>query len=378
MIDILNKWECCGCEACSQVCPTSAITMEHDSEGFLYPKVNVELCVECGRCEGVCPVIHPAAPREAKRVYAAYSADDTLRAVSSSGGVFSLLATQILRDGGVVVGAHYNEKFEVEHVAIDDESKLAELRGSKYSQSRIGDIFVQVATALRSERKLLFVGTPCQVAGLKRYLGRDYENLYLADFICHGVPSPMVWSRYLEYYSAQNDVVIERLSHRDKSQGWRRYSFAFEGRKSGGAPFKSVELFTSNLYSLGYLKDLYLRPSCYKCPTRAFGSGSDITVADFWSVEKLFKDDDKGCSMVIPFSQKGVELFSVIDCVKREAKPSMVQRIAYSSPRLKRKRQKFFEALAKGEQNLEQIIEHLTAPPLYKKITRGIRKYIGI
>ncbi len=378
MIEIKDKRKCTGCEACAQICPTQAITLERDSEGFLYPKVNIELCINCDKCEVVCPVIHPQKARKPKEVLAAYSSDDSLRERSSSGGIFTLLAQQILADGGVVYGARYGANFEVEHIAIESEDELYQLQGSKYSQSRIRDSFSGVARNLRDGRKVLFVGTPCQIAGLKLSLKCDTERLYLVDFICHGVPSPMVWGRYIESVQSQSNIKIDHLTHRDKSSGWRRYSLSIEGTKGDGAPFKMVELFHKNPYLRGFLGDIYLRPSCYKCPTRNFSSGSDITIADYWYVEKRMKDDDKGCSMVLPLTTKGEALFAKIECNKSSGKHSMIQKIAYSSPHLKAKRRAFFEALNKGDESFAQIVARLTAKPRYKKITRAIRKFIGV
>ncbi len=378
MIEIRDKSNCTGCEACAQICPTQAIALERDSEGFLYPKVNRELCIDCDRCDAVCPVIRTSKARKPLSVHSAYSLDNTLREHSSSGGVFTLLARQILNEGGVVYGAQYNEKFEVEHIAIESEDELERLRGSKYSQSRIHDSFTEVAMHLTQGRKVMFVGTPCQISALRLTLKCDTERLYLVDFICHGVPSPLVWSRYLDEVQTQNNITINHLTHRDKSSGWRRYSVAIEGTKSSGEPYKSVEMFYQNGYIRGFLNDIYLRPSCYKCPTRGFSSGSDITLADYWYIEKIMQDDDKGCSMVLPLTAKGEALFASIECHKSSGKRSMIQRIAYTSPRLKAKRRAFFEAFDRGDETIAQIVARLTATPRYKQITRAIRKFIGV
>ncbi len=373
MIEIKDLSKCCGCEACAQLCPTSAIELLEDGEGFLYPKVNLELCVGCDLCEKVCPELVSGEPRKPLRVVAAESLDPEVRADSSSGGIFFELAKGVVDRGGVVFGACYDDAWQVKHRSVDCAHELAALRRSKYSQSRIGNSFVDAKREVESGREVLFVGTPCHIAALNLFLAGSYPNLTTVDFLCHGVPSPMIWRHYLDSLG----VEISNLSQRDKSNGWRRYSVLIEGRAADGSDFRLCEKFFENPFSRGFLRDLYLRPSCYECPSKSFSSGSDITLADFWGVENFLpKDDDKGCSMILTHTQRGEELFATLsNCRGVESEISAIQKIAYSSPKLTSKRKIFFRRFNQGEP-FDKIVMDLTKPPFYKKITRPLSKFI--
>ena len=375
MITLKHKRDCTGCHACQQICPTSAIEMIADQEGFLYPKVDTAKCVECGKCIKTCPVIHPNKPQNPTHVYASYSNDSKVRGNSSSGGMFTLMARKTLASGGVVYGAHYTAQFEVEHLGIESEEEIHKLRGSKYSQSRINNCYSELKAHLNDNRQVLFVGSPCQVAGLKRYLGKEHDKLTLIDFICHGVPSPMVWQRYL---SELNLKEITHISHRDKSTGWHNYSVNIKGVNHEQTATKILTPFFSDTYIRGFLSDLYLRPSCHHCPTKGFSSGSDITIADYWEAERTIADDDKGLSMVIPHSPRGQALFESLDTTTQQGKTSSIQKIAYSSPRIPKARKELFKALDQGDEPLSEIVARLTVPPRYKRFTRAIRKMLNI
>ena len=198
MINIQDKKDCCGCAACVQRCPKQCISLQEDSEGFLYPMVDASLCIDCGLCEKVCPIIHQADQRTPLGVYAAKNPDEAVRMQSSSGGVFTMLAERVLAEGGVVFGARWDERWEVVHDYVETAEGLAQFRGSKYVQSKIGRTFQQTESFLKQGRQVLFSGTPCQIAGLKNYLRKEYDNLLAVDFICHGVPSPGVFRTYLQ------------------------------------------------------------------------------------------------------------------------------------------------------------------------------------
>ena len=206
MISVTNKQNCTGCYACSSICPVAAITMEVDNEGFWYPVVNHSKCTRCGLCTKACPIIetapHGSLNESEPEAYAAYYTDDQVRLQSSSGGLFTLLAETVISSGGVVFGARFDEDFNVIHDCVEKIEHLYELRGSKYVQSRIGNTFKQVRGFLECDRLVMFTGTPCQISGLKHYLGRDYDNLICQDIICHGVPSPKVWAKYISYRKA--------------------------------------------------------------------------------------------------------------------------------------------------------------------------------
>lgn len=322
MIHIDDKKDCCGCEACAQRCPKRCISMQEDGEGFLYPRVDHSLCIDCGLCEKVCPVLHQDTPREPQAVYAAKNPDETVRLSSSSGGIFTLLAEQTLSRSGVVFGARFNERWKVVHSYTETVDGLAAFRGSKYVQSCMGDSYRECERFLKAGRKVLFSGAPCQIMGLKRYLRREYDNLLTVDFVCHGVPSPLVWRKYIEETLVRQDEkiqfrptlnhlfsdeipLIEGISFRDKCLGWKKYSFALTLSKVTTAGEKNTvslsSIFYDNAYMQAFLANLTLRPSCHACPAKCGRSGSDVTLGDFWGIEKIAPelDDDRGCSLLI-------------------------------------------------------------------------------
>ena len=315
MIDIKEKHNCCGCGACVQICPKQCISMSEDNEGFLYPHVNSAICIDCGLCEKVCPVINQNEPNEPLAVYAAKNTNEEIRLKSSSGGIFTLLAEQVITEGGVVFGARFNEGWEVIHDYTETVEGLEAFRGSKYVQSFIGDNFKVAKQFLNNGRKVLFSGTRCQIAGLKKFLQKDYENLLTVEVVCHGVPSPMVWRDYLEYKRAEraagkntvssslNELpVITGISFRDKTNGWKKYGFkicyaaskAAENSvsKSGNKANCEITPFKEDLLMKGFLKDIYLRPSCYHCAARQGKSGADISIADYWGIQSIHPEID--------------------------------------------------------------------------------------
>lgn len=299
MIRIADKSRCCGCEACRNVCPRQCITMRTDSEGFAYPGVDASACVDCGLCETVCPELHPGERRLPVAVYAARNRDESVRSASSSGGVFTRLAEWILDRGGVVFGARFNEKWEVVHDYAGMREDLARFRGSKYVQSRIGDTYRQAERFLKEGRMVLFTGTSCQIAGLKRFLRREYENLLAVDVVCHGVPSPRVWSRYLDDLTEGAPERISFVSFRDKQEGWRDFSL----KVACGDQTYRENLRKDPFFRL-FLENLTLRPSCHSCPSKGGRSCSDMTLGDFWGIERVDPafDDDRGCSVVLVYN----------------------------------------------------------------------------
>lgn len=317
MIHIIDKYTCCGCSACYQVCPKHCITMVSDEEGFLYPQVDVFVCVQCGRCESVCPMLKKAEPSLPIGVFAAKNPNEYIRLNSSSGGIFSMLAEQTLHEGGAVFGATFTKDWCVEHCSVENIEGLAALRGSKYVQSQMGNCYQECYKMLRAGRKVLFSGTPCQIAGLHRFIGKSYENLLTMDLICHGVPSPSVWRAYLQETIARqrgkNSVLshsIKSISFRDKRSGWKKYSFALTLSTPGSGKENTVllsSIFEKNAYMRGFLSDLFLRPSCYQCAFRQGRSGSDITLGDFWGIDHIHPeiDDDKGMCAVLVNTEKG-------------------------------------------------------------------------
>lgn len=230
MIEIKYKKDCCGCHACSTVCPKHCIAMRIDEEGFLYPFVEKAACVECGLCEQVCPVIHQAHPRLPLKVYASMSKILKIRMRSSSGGLFTLLAESVIKQGGIVFGAKFDVDWNVVHAWTDTMEGITAFQGSKYVQSVIGTTFREAKKFLQQGRIVLFLGTPCQIAGLERYLRKEYPQLLTVDIVCHGVPSPVVWQRYLDSLKDRMEK-ITMVSMRDKSEGWQRYRIEIHAGK---------------------------------------------------------------------------------------------------------------------------------------------------
>ncbi|MEG1834489.1 MAG: Coenzyme F420 hydrogenase/dehydrogenase, beta subunit C-terminal domain [Oscillospiraceae bacterium] len=310
MIEITNKAKCTGCNACQSVCPKSCISMKIDNEGFLYPIVNKELCVNCNLCEKICPIINKVDGQNEPIAYGAYSKDKNVRLQSSSGGIFTLLAESVINRGGIVFGACFDKEFNVIHDFASDINGLSKFRGSKYVQSKTSDTYIRAKEFLDEKRLVLFTGTPCQIGGLKAYLQKDYNNLICQDIICHGVPSPMVWQKYIEYRKDIAKSNIDNINFRDKSEGWQNFSMKIEFA-SGSS---DVQLLRNDLMIKSFLKNVSLRPSCYACSFKTLNRQSDITLADFWGIENVMPkmNDDKGTSLVIINSQKGQTLFDLI------------------------------------------------------------------
>ena len=228
MIKIKAKEDCCGCYACYNICPKECITMESDNEGFWYPKIDKDKCINCNLCEKVCPIINkPNSSLYEKKSYAVFNKNEKIRLESSSGGIFSLLAEYVINNHGNVYGAVFDEDFNVKHVKINILQDINLLRGSKYVQSRINDIFKSIKFDLKNNKIVLFTGTPCQIAGLQSFLQKKYDNLILMDIVCHGVPSPLVWQQYINELKQNYKQNIKSIYFRDKSTGWKTYSVKF-------------------------------------------------------------------------------------------------------------------------------------------------------
>jgi coenzyme F420-reducing hydrogenase beta subunit len=308
MIEILNKKDCCGCSACVEICPKHCISFEEDYEGFRYPLVDNDVCIQCGMCEKVCPVIHQDNPVIPIRCFAGRFQDDDVRKNSSSGGIFTALALEVLKRRGIVFGAMYDDSWEVKHGYIETAEDLYKLRTSKYLQSRMGKSFLEAKRFLKAGRLVLFSGTPCHIAGLRNFLQRDYDKLLTVDFVCHGVPSPKVWRKFLKEMQKKTElphcdkqIIPTQINFRDKTYGWTKYSLKMNF--TNGILSRDGEIiqpYQDSPYFKAFLSNISLRPSCYSCPARSNKSHSDMTIADFWGIEKVRPEfaDEKGISTI--------------------------------------------------------------------------------
>lgn len=371
-----TKQDCCGCAACCQICPKNCITLDEDNEGFSYPHVGEE-CINCKLCYKVCPVINQRESITPDIAYAAYNLNDGIRQKSSSGGIFTLLAEKMIDENGVVYGASFDKNWEVIHDFVEAKENLENFRGSKYVQSKIANSYKQIKSFLDSNRKVLFSGTPCQVSALNFFLKKDYQNLITVDFICHGVPSPKVWRKYkkelLANYSGNTleSPHFEKISFRGKNVGWRRFSFTAD-INIGNQRKIHQETFDENIYTRGFLADIYLRPSCYDCLSKSLKSGSDITIADFWGVEKVLPDwtDDKGASLVFLNSNKAKTYCSNLRMYSKEVICQEV--IKYNpafgiSSKVHRNRSSFFNELDHC-QCVSELIKRNIRPTFSEKL----------
>lgn len=380
MIEIVEKSDCVGCEACVQRCPKQCIVMKEDAEGFLYPQIDIEKCIDCGLCERVCPVINQGEPRKPLVAYAAKNQDESVRLSSSSGGVFTALAEYVIAQGGVVFGARFDESWNVVHDYVETIEGLSAFRGAKYVQSRIGQSFLRAETFLKQGRMVLFSGLPCQITGLKKFLRKDYDNLITVELFCHGVPSPMVWKRFLEEEVAIPHIRLKSISFRDKVSGWKNYSFFYSQEDANGVQLHRMP-FAKNLFMRGFLADLYLRPSCYHCPAKQFKSGSDLTIGDYWGVKLAHPelDDDKGVSAVLVNTDRGVKILQTVQHISLYA--STFENVVKCNPALMKsaqepaKRPLFFELL--NQYKVSEIVVKLTHISFLCKMQRKIRRKLS-
>lgn len=371
MIRISDKSLCCGCTACVTACPAQCIVMRRDREGFDYPVANPDLCIGCGRCEEVCPVLAPLPESEPMEAYAARSSEYLHG--SSSGGVFPLLARNVIEKGGVVFGAVVNTDMTVGHTEADTMDEVEAMRGSKYVQSDLYSVYEDAGTYLRDGRYVLFTGTPCQIAGLRKYLGQAYDNLLAVDFACHGVPSPGLWDLYVKALEKKNAARMTRVCFKDKSESWRHYSFVTDfGRKE----------YTDDPYMALFVQDMTLRPSCYACASGKGRSGSDITLSDLWSVDKVAQkmNDDRGVSGVYVNTEKGREAIAAcsMDKVAVDVNASRSDNGGFvSGCAVPEKREEFFKGVHSTKDIIRYMSSYVVRKPLPQRLYRWTRRRLS-
>lgn len=316
MINIQNKVDCCGCNACGDVCPKQAISYKTDNEGFWYPEVDMEKCIDCGLCEKVCPIINV---KDLKKndlpesiCYAAEHKNLEVVFDSTSGGLFSALADIMYKSGGYVGGAVFNEDFKsVRQYISNNKQDLPRLRSSKYLQSSLNGFFSKVRDLLKADEHVLVCGSPCQMAALRAFLRKDYENLIIADYICRGINSPKVWGKYIDSFEERYGHKVVYAKAKSKEYGWRNLTQKVI-LDNGKSYFETRE--QSN-FTKGYLRTgVYCRPSCYDCKFKGYPRISDITLADFWGIEKVNTSMEKnlGTSLVMINSKKGERYFETV------------------------------------------------------------------
>ena len=307
-IRAVAKRQCCGCGACENSCPVDAITMVQDQEGFFYPVIDEEKCIHCGKCLKACPAAHERDVNwKVPKCYAAYT-EEPVRDVSSSGGIFSLVAEDILEKGGAVCGAAFDEQFHLEHTVVYEKEGLAKLRGSKYLQSTSKRTYREIKKVLESGKPALFCGCPCQVAGLYGYLGRDYDQLFTIDLMCHGGPSPMVFQKYLK--EVHGGHKITHVGFRDKDYfGW---STEMTVKYEDGKVYRKTR--DQDLFYRAFLPCLSVRPHCQICKYSRLSRQGDMTLADFWGIQKYNPDytDGKGTSILVVNNKKADEMLKTI------------------------------------------------------------------
>lgn len=397
MINIQNKQDCCGCTACVQHCPKHCISLQEDKEGFLYPVVDEKVCVNCGICENVCPWLNQPEPISPIEILAVKNRNEAERMESSSGGVFIALAKEVLSKGGVVFGAVFDENWEVKHTYAEKIEDVRPMMGSKYLQSRIGNSYQEAEKFMKEGRQVLFTGTPCQITGLHKFLRKEYSNLLSVDFLCHGVPSPGVWRRYLNEefdIPSKGDISARRsdlskpkitdIKFRDKTlNGWKKFSFIVHGKAASNGDKSSIllsHIHCENPFMKGFLNNIYLRPSCYSCRCKNGVSHSDLTIADFWGINRLMPDfdDDKGIGLVLVNTKKGKNVFDCLDMESRISNLSDVKPLnggfnnqAFKHP----KRNIFFECIVRGD-CIKDAIEKTLYISIYKRLGSKIKNKI--
>lgn len=373
--------ECTGCSACINSCQFGAITTIQNEDGFYRPSIDADKCTGCHACERRCPILHPLKAQKSQlKVYATWHKDAATRMKSSSGGAFSALAEAILENGGMVIGAAYDEQLHIRHIAISSVEELDQLRRSKYAQSKIGQAFKEIKGYLADGKKVLFVGTPCQVAGLKAFLVKNYDNLFCCDFVCHGVPSSLFFEKYLQWLTSHIGK-ISSINFRDKRKGWYdsiRVATRVDGKQQ-------ILRGNKDSYWVGFNNhDNNLQLSCYNCQFLGLNRLADITIADFWGIGKNkpygHKDEiEKGVSMVLVNNPQGQALFDLgkgrMHVFERDIDEvvSSNQAISYSSVKPP-SRDTFYKDLSTG--TFDSMISKYLTPTLKIRLVKIMREYL--
>ena len=374
MIRIVDSTLCCGCSACVNACPVHCIVMSRDIEGFDYPNANQDLCINCGKCEDVCPMLHGTHNTHTLCAHAS-RIDDNL-STSSSGGIFPALADKILSDGGSVFGAVLEDDMTVGHCEAVNHDQIEPMKSSKYVQSDLYSTFEEIDALLYQDKKVLFTGTPCQVAALDRYVTAPRQGLLAVDFACHGVPAPGLWKRYVKALEERAAKKIVDIKFRDKSRSWRHYGMRIT-YSDGSAEYVSRE---KDPYLSLFLQNMTLRPSCYECKFKCGASGSDITLSDLWSVPGLAPqmNDDRGVSGVFVNTEKGLnslESISLSEFYQVDVDAARTDNGGFSS-QIQRpgNREEFFRGAHLTTDLIRYMKGYVVSVSIYKGLYRRLRK----
>ncbi len=367
---------CCGCSACAAVCPRKCTTMQRDGQGFYRPVINTSLCTNCDLCKSICPQISSVADF-GKQIdaYGAIAKDTGIKMASSSGGLFTILSSRIIEKGGIVFGAAFDEKLNVVHMEATCVEELGLFRGSKYVQSYIGDCFIKAKGYLESDRWVYFSGTPCQIAGLKAFLKKDYATLITQDLICHSAPSPLVWEEYLKFREKEACGKAIKASFRYKEKDVDGYKLRIEFDNG-----KVHAQYGSDPYMMAFINGLSSQTACFDCRFKGLNRQSDVTLADFWGVEDLFPNIDKqgGVSLIFLHTEKGKALFDSIadQTINFKVDPLLAVRkntMALKSMKPDKARKKFLKSIKR--KGFEKAYKHAVKPSIKTRVKIKLRKF---
>lgn len=389
-LDTAKKSECCGCGACYQVCPVNAITMIEDEEGFRYPVINEKTCIHCNKCRRVCPIDTHEKFEDEHMAWGGYNKDNSIREKSTSGGAFTAIAEYWLeQENAVVYGAELVEPTKIVHSCVSKKEDLERHRKSKYIQSDVGNTFVEVLDAIKNGKKVLYSGTPCQIAGLKNVLGKysEDENLLLVEVVCEGVPSPLYIKKYIKYLENKYKKKVKVYDWRYKNKN--KWDFEFTKVEfNDGSNYKLSRWF--NPFWSVWLKHLMSRPSCYECPFTTSERCADITIADLWGVHIYCPElygKNKGASLVIANSSKGKKYWSMIEDRMYGHELKFEDAIKYQGPMRKHipyneLREECMSDLKNDEVSYKQICKKWASKPspklLFQKYIYGNRQKVAI
>lgn len=383
VIQIKDKVNCCGCEACYNACPANAIQMCRDEEGFLYPYINHNKCINCNKCEKVCPIYHEKKEDEDTVGYIVRNKNEKVLMDSTSGGFFTVVAEYVLNNNGIVYGAGYDSDMKVVYKRVMQLSEINKMRGSKFVQAFVGDAYRKAKEDLKNNKLVLFTGTPCQIYALKNYLGKKYRNLICIDFVCRGVPSPGLWEKYIQYMQEKYRAKIVDVKFKNKTYGYHTSTMKIS--------FSNNKIYYGSgridPYMKAFVKEMSSRPSCSSCKFKGIERVSDITMFDCYSYSKITKknDDDKGYSSILIHTESGRDVFermkeNVIwsnQDVKKLVDNNGIMIMNSAKPHMKRK--KFFDLL--NNISLDQAIneiEPIKKVDLFIENIKGFAYRLGI